>query len=290
MDAIEKARVLLEALPYIQRFRGKFVVVKLGGAAMETDEGTKQLLGSIVFLEQVGMEVILVHGGGPSISKEMKKRGKKPVFVSGHRVTDAETLEIVREVLVNRINHQLVDWIEELGGSAIGIYPGANGCLFGEKKIALGPDGSHIDLGFVGTVKTVATERLARIAAGGLIPVVAPLAEAENGSVLNVNADTAASTLAGQLRAEKFVLLTDVPGILRDKNDPTTLISSATSAEIARLIEDGVIEGGMIPKVDACLDALESGVKKAHILDGGVPYSILLEIFTDRGIGTEIVS
>lgn len=289
IEALEKAKVLVEALPYIQRFRDKFVVVKLGGSAMDSEEGAREVLRSIVLLEQVGMRLILVHGGGKFITEEMERRGKKTTFVSGQRVTDEETLEIVKDVLINDVNLRLVRLIEELKGSAIGIYPGVNGCLFGEKSIALGADGSHIDLGFVGRVTRVDERRLSRLTSGGIIAVVAPLAEGEGGVVYNVNADLCASGLAGELRAEKLVLLTNVPGILQRKDDPCSLISTASTREIEKLRAQGILNGGMVPKVEACLDALRKGVKKTHIIDGSNPYSILLEIFTDQGIGTEIV-
>ena len=284
-----KAAVLIEALPYLQEFRGRTMVVKFGGAAMDPERELSDVLFSVVFLSQVGIHPVLVHGGGQFISQAMKEAGKEPVFVRGQRVTDAETLAIVEEVLVNKVNRQLVGEIERLGGRAVGLHSRHGQPLLGDKRLGEAPDGSPVDLGFVGRVFSVRTEVIAEVLDRGAVPVIAPLAVTLDGQTLNCNADSAAWKVAADLQAEKLVLLSDVPGILRDRNDESTLISTLTRDEVVELERQGIIGQGMLPKVEACLHAVEAGVRKAHMIDGRVPHSLLLEIFTDEGIGTEIV-
>ena len=284
-----KAAVLIEALPYLQTFRGRAMVVKFGGAAMNPNGDLADILFSIVFLSQVGIRPVLVHGGGQFISQAMKEHGKQPAFVRGQRVTDAETLAIVEDVLINRVNAQLVSKIEALGGSAVGLHSRHGRPLLGEKLLGKADDGSPLDLGFVGRVFSVRTAAIDEVLDAGCVPVIAPLAVTLDGQPLNCNADSAAWKVAADLKAEKLVILSDVPGILRDPNDEASLISTATRDEVQQLERDGVIGGGMLPKVDACVRAVEAGVRKAHMIDGRIPHALLLEIFTDSGVGTEIV-
>ena len=287
--AKQKAAVLIEALPYLQTFRGRTMVVKFGGAAMTPQGDLADILFSIVFLSQVGIRPVLVHGGGHFISQAMKERGKQPVFVRGHRVTDAETLTIVEEVLINTVNAGLVREIEALGGSAVGLHTRHGKPLLGERLLGADEQGKPVDLGFVGRVFSVRTAVIEQALDAGCIPVIAPLAVTLDGETLNCNADSAAWKVAADLKAEKLVVLSDVPGILRDQKDENSLVSTVTKADVERLERDGVISGGMLPKVDACVRAVEAGVRKAHMIDGRVPHALLLEIFTDKGVGTEIV-
>jgi len=284
-----KAAVLIEALPYLQTFRGRTMVVKCGGAAMDPDGDLSSILFSVVFLSQVGIRPVLVHGGGPFISQAMKERGKEPAFVRGQRVTDDETLAIVEDVLVHHVNPRLVHAIEALGGSAVGLHSRHGRPLQGEKLLAKGPNGEPVDLGHVGRVFSVRTAVIDDVLDAGSVPVIAPLAVTLDDTTLNCNADNVAWKVAADLKAEKLVLLSDVPGILRDPADEASLISTVTRDEAEQLEREGIIGGGMVPKVDACMRAVESGVRKAHMIDGRVPHALLLEIFTDQGIGTEIV-
>ncbi|NQT18952.1 MAG: acetylglutamate kinase [Planctomycetes bacterium] len=287
--AIKKAGVLIEALPYIQSFHNKIVVVKFGGSAMDVGGDLSNLLTSLVFMSQVGMRPVLVHGGGPMISAEMKRRGKEPVFVKGRRVTDEETLEIAESVLIEKVNRLLVESIWKLGGRSVGMHVRQHGCLYAEKLFLTDEDGVTFDLGFVGRVANIDADRVHSFCDAGIVPVIAPLGKDDAGNTLNVNADTAASVVAAQLGAEKIVFVADVHGIMADRSDRASLLSSVNEEQIADLIARGVISGGMQPKVEACLEAIRAGVKKAHIIDGNIPHSLLLEIFTDKGIGTEIV-
>ncbi len=288
-EAIKKAGVLIEALPYIQSFHNKTVVVKFGGSAMDVGGDLSNLLTSLVFMSQVGMRPVLVHGGGPMISAEMKRRGKSPVFVKGRRVTDAETLQIAESVLIDAVNCELVESIRRLGGRSVGLHVREHGCLYAEKLFITDDSGKTFDLGFVGRVTRVDVDRVRGFCDAAIIPVIAPLAEDDDGNALNVNADSAASVVAAALGAEKIVFVADVHGIMADANDRNSFLSSVNEEQIARLIDRGVITGGMQPKVEACLEAIRAGVGKAHIIDGNVPHSLLLEIFTDEGIGTEIL-
>ena len=288
-EAIEKARTLIEALPYIQSFDKKVVVIKFGGAAMDPSGDLSNILLSVVFMSQVGMRPVLVHGGGPAISREMTSRGIKPEFVEGHRVTDEATIAVVEDVL-KTVNDHVVSEVERLGGRARGIHVRRTKALHGE-RIGLHVEGKTepVSIGLVGRVTKVDVDKIRRLCSRGVVPVIAPLAVGEGGEILNVNADTAATAIAAQLNAEKFVLVTDVPGILRDKDDPASLYSTLTEDQLNVLIERGVVSGGMLPKVRACVDAIDNGVGKAHIIDGALPHSLLLEMFTDEGVGTQIV-
>lgn len=288
-SAKAKAAVLIEALPYLQKFRGRTVVVKFGGAAMDADGDLSKILFSLVFLSQVGIRPVLVHGGGQFITEAMKEHGKQPVFVRGQRVTDAETLAIVEDVLINQVNVGLVREIEALGGSAVGLHTRHGRPLLGEKLVGKDAQGKAVDLGFVGRVFSVRTAIIEQVLEAGCIPVIAPLAVTLDGESLNCNADSAAWKVAADLKAEKLVVLSDVPGILRDRNDEASLISTLTKADVEQLDRQGVISGGMLPKVDACVRAVEAGVRKAHMIDGRIAHALLLEIFTNEGIGTEIV-
>ncbi|MFA9397419.1 MAG: acetylglutamate kinase [Clostridiaceae bacterium] len=282
---IEKAGVLIQALPYIQKFSGETIVVKYGGNAM-INEGLKDaVIRDLILLSLVGIKIVVVHGGGPDISANLKKLGKKSEFINGLRVTDDETMEIVQMVLAGKVNKDLTALIIKNGGNAIGLS-GLDGGLLRAKKKFL-EDGT--DVGYVGDITSVNEEILVRNMEGGLIPIVSTVALGEDDfKSYNINADYAASKIAAKLNAKKLILLTDVPGILNDPIDSASLIRRANKEEIDKLKEEGIIKGGMIPKVECCQDAIENGVKKAHIIDGRVPHSILLELFSDKGIGTMI--
>lgn len=286
-EEIRKADVLVEALGYIRKFQSRYVVIKLGGSVMENPESLRALLVDVVFLQTVGMRPVVVHGGGKAITLAMEKAGIKPRFVQGRRYTDPETLAIVARVLADEINEDIVRHINKFGGRAAGLHYKTKSCLFG-KRLTLNGEGEPIDLGLVGEVDSVDTPPIENLCLAGIVPVLPCLAEDENEALLNVNADTAAAAVARALAADKLVFLTDTPGILRDKDDPTSIIESLTPVECRDLIVRGVVDKGMIPKVEACLECLEAGVKKIHIIDGRVRHSLLLEIFTDHGIGTEI--
>lgn len=281
-EAIKKADVLIEALPYIKQFRKKAFVIKYGGSILSEDSIRRGVLEDLVFLSFMGIKTVLVHGGGPNISEKLKKIGKKSDFVDGMRVTDAETLEVVEEEL-RELNTMIVREINEIGGVAVGLNGKDNG-LIKAKKIS-----SSVDMGFVGVVKDVNKEFIEKEWKGNSILVICPMGIDEKRVVYNINADEAASHIAATLDAEKFVLLTNVRGVMRNPEDPESLIASLEVSDIKTLIEQNVIQGGMIPKVNACLDALKGNVKKTHIIDARIPHALLLEIFTDQGVGTEIV-
>jgi acetylglutamate kinase len=293
-DAIEKADVLIEAMGWIRQFRDKITVIKLGGSVMEDAEALDQLLMDVVFMETVGMRPIVVHGGGAAISRAMAEANLEPRFMQGRRYTDAATLEIVERVLAGEINEAIAARIESFGGRAMPLnFAGEtnNNVLFGERLTL--PDkngGSPIDLGFVGNVTRVDREALDNLCYAGQVPVIPSMCETESGERLNVNADTAATAVAQAVGAEKLVFLSDVNGVRKDKNDPQSLIHSLTADAARRLMADGSIESGMIPKVEACLETLSKGVRKIHIIDGRVRHSLLLEIYTNRGVGTELVA
>lgn len=288
-DAIRKAEVLIEALSYIRKFRDRLTVIKLGGSAMEDADALRTTLQAVVFMETVGMRPVLVHGGGKPIDRAMAEAGLKPRKVQGRRFTDDETLAIVVRVLLKEINVGIERQIRQLGGRAVGQHLGSLEYLHGEKMLLPGEDGQPMDLGRVGRVTRVDVDLIRDFCAAGVVPVIPSLAlDAEN-CWLNVNADTAAAAVAGQLHAEKLVLLTDTPGILLDRKSPASLVSSLNKPACEKLMKQGIIDEGMIPKVEACLDALSAGVKKTHIVDGRIKHSLLLEIYTDRGVGTEIV-
>jgi len=288
-SAIRKAEVLIEALSYIRQFRDKLTVIKLGGSAMEDPEALRTTLQAVVFMETVGLRPILVHGGGKPIDRAMAAAGLKPRKVQGRRYTDDETLAIVVRVLLQEINTGIEKQIRALGGRAVGPHLGSIQYLTGEKLLLPGENGEPIDLGRVGRVTKVDVDLLRDFCAAGVVPVIPSLAIDAEGNWLNINADTAAAAVAAQVSAEKFILLTDTPGILRDRHDPATLIRSLNTHGCQELIRDKVIDEGMLPKVEACFDSLRGGVKKTHIVDGRVKYSLLLEIYTDSGVGTEIV-
>jgi len=283
--ATQKADVLIEALPYILGFRRKVVVIKLGGSVMDEPERMDAILADIVFMEHVGMWPVVVHGGGPRISAAMKEEGIEPRWVGGLRYTDEKTLRVAARVLVEEIGQEIIDRLERSGGKGVSMSGRNSGFLIAEKKKA--SDG--VDLGLVGEVVGVDRELCERLCLGGVIPVVAPIGRDRKGSLYNVNGDSAASAVAACMRAEKLVFISDVPGILSDPKDENTLLSSATRSEINHLIEEERIAGGMLPKVRAGLDALQAGVRKVHIVSGLMKHALLLEIFTRKGVGTEIV-
>jgi len=287
-EAIRKADVLIEALGFIRKFHGRFTVIKLGGSVMEDPEALRALLVDIVFMQTVGLRPVIVHGGGKAISAAMQTAGLEPRFVQGRRYTDDATLEIVARVLAEEINRDIVRHINKYGGRASGLHHKSQQCLFGRRLALPVPGGEPADLGRVGEVTEVDTPPIENLCLAGVVPVLPSLAEDDDEGLLNVNADTAAAAVAMALEAEKLVFLTDTPGILRDRNEPSSLIQGLSPEECRELIDSGVIDRGMIPKVEACLASLEAGVRKVHIIDGRLRHSLLLEIFTDRGIGTEI--
>jgi len=281
---IAKAQVLIEALPYIKSFWGKTVVVKYGGAAM-TDEKLKQaVMQDIVLMKYVGMKPVIVHGGGPEITKAMQRMGKKVEFVNGRRVTDRETMEITEMVLVGKLNREIVSHLNRHGGAAVGLSGKDGGLLQARKLFADG-----VDLGFVGEVTEVRPDIINTLDRDQFIPVIAPIGTDAEGNTYNINADDVAASVAVALSADKLVLLTDVPGIMTDSADRGTLLSTLKVKDIQGMIDRGVITGGMQPKVRACERSLQGGVRKTHIIDGRVSHALLLEIFTDQGIGTEMV-
>jgi acetylglutamate kinase len=287
--AIRKAEVLIEALSYIRTFRDRLTVIKLGGSAMEDADTLRATLQDVVFMETVGMRPILVHGGGKDIDRAMAAAGLKPRKIQGRRYTDDATLAIVVRVLVDEINAGIEKQIRDLGGRAVGLHSRSLQCLFGERLALPSDEGRPVDLGRVGRVTRVDTALIEDFCAAGVVPVIPSLALDAEGGWLNVNADTAAAAVAANLRAEKLVFLTDTPGILRDRSDEDSLIPGLDAAGCRDLIARGIIEEGMIPKVEACLESLRAGVRKTHMIDGRLRHSLLLEIYTDRGVGTEIV-
>jgi acetylglutamate kinase len=293
LTPLEKARILAEAMPSIKRYHGKCVVIKLGGNVMINDELKKSLMEDVVLMKLCGIHPILVHGGGPEITTMLGKMGKKTVFVDGLRVTDAETMEITEMVLAGKINKEIVFLIHQCGGKAIGLS-GKDGNLIRAKKRyakVKKEEGSEIpkDLGFVGDVEKINPEIIEIVTAAGYIPVVAPVGYGPEGETYNINADYVAGEMAISLKADKLVILTDVKGIFADFSDTTSFISTIKASEASELIERGVISGGMIPKVQCCVRALQAGVSSTHIIDGRIPHSILSEIFIENGIGTTIV-
>ena len=288
-EAIRKADVLIEALGYFRQFHGKYTVIKLGGSVMESPEALRALLVDVVFMQTVGMRPVVVHGGGKAITHAMERAGLEARFVRGRRYTDDATLEIVARVLAEEINEDIVRHIKKFGGRALGLHHKSNQCLYGDRLTLPGEDGRPIDLGRVGEVTEVDAAQIVDLCLAGVVPVLPSLAEDDDGGLLNVNADTAAAAVAMALQAEKLVFLTDTPGILVDRNDPMSLLPSLTPADCRDLIAKGVIDKGMIPKVEACLASLEAGVKKAHIVDGRLRHSLLVETYTATGVGTEIV-
>jgi len=288
-DAISKAGALVEALSYIQRFHDKTIVVKIGGSIMDDDDALNAILNDVVFMNYVGMQPILVHGGGKAINDAMEKAGLTPQMVQGRRYTDERTLAIAEHVLCNQINKTIVNFINLQGCEAMGLHSLSSNVLFAEKTFVHAPDGRKIDLGFVGEVTTVNWRMLDLMVRADAIPVIATIARDRAGGRLNVNADTAAGAVAAAVKAEKLVVVSDTPGIRTKPDDPRSNVSTLTVPEIDKLVKRGVISRGMLPKVEACIEALKGGVKKAHIIDGRTRHALLLEIYTDAGIGTEIL-
>ena len=276
----QRAEVLTEALPYIKKFVGKTVVIKYGGNAMINEHLKEQVMEDITLLWLIGVKVVLVHGGGPEINDLMARLGKQPEFVDGLRVTDKETVDIVQMVLAGKVNKSLVTLLQSKGGNAVGIS-GIDGGLI-EAKI------KNERLGFVGKITKVRPQPIIDLLEKNYIPVVSTVASDSQGNVYNINGDTAAAFIAGALGAERLIMMTDIAGILRDKDDPSTLIPEITIEEAGKLYDEGVISGGMIPKVDCCIEAINHGVKNVIIMDGRVPHSILMELLTDEGAGTMV--
>lgn len=275
-----KASVLIEALPYVQDFKGSVILIKLGGSVMEVESNLDSIMDDVAFLNAVGIKVVIVHGGGKAISKAIKESGHEPLFVAGQRVTDETTMEIVRKTLNNVVNTDLVRRLQTKGGNARPIH---GNWMFGTKKIV------SPDRGYVGEVVSVDPRAVFEMLDARIIPVVTPLGTGvDDHHLYNVNADFAAAALAKALKVRKFVLVSDVPGLLKDPNDPTTLFSTLHLSETERLKADGIIAGGMLPKIESCEDAIRAGVKKVHLVDGRMAHSLLLEIFTREGVGTEI--
>lgn len=274
----ERANILVQALPYIKKYAGATVVVKYGGNAMLDDELKSAVMSDIVLMQLVGINVVLVHGGGPEINAMLKKIGKESKFIGGMRYTDEETIGIVQQVLAGKVNKDLVQLLEEAGGSAVGLC-GLDGSL-------LKADRLEENLGFVGEIREVNADILRNAARNGYIPIVSTVAAGYHGEVFNINADIAAARIAAELGAMKLILMTDVRGLLRDKEDDSSIIPVVNVSDVRRLKKEGVISGGMIPKIDCCVDAVRRGVGRAHIIDGRIAHSILVELFTDEGIGT----
>jgi acetylglutamate kinase len=291
-EIIRKAEVLIDALPYIRNFYGKTFVVKYGGAAQTREELKESFAKDVVMLNYIGIRTVIIHGGGPKISSTMEKMGKKPHFVQGQRVTDRETMDIVEMVLGGLINKEIVSLINRHGGKAVGLSGKDGGLIRARKKTVKkgspesGGDGI-IDLGLVGEVVSISPDIIDSLEKGGFIPVIAPIGLGPAGETLNINADYVAAAVSSALRAEKLIILTDVPG-LRDKKG--NIVSTLKKGKADKMMKDGSITGGMLPKVIACLNAIGAGVGKAHIVDGRIPHCLLLEIFTREGIGTELTS
>ena len=277
----DRAKILAHALPYIQQYNGKIIVVKYGGNAMIDEDLKQAVMRDVVLLSLIGIRVVLVHGGGPEISDMLKKVGKKSEFVNGLRVTDRETADIVQMVLSGKVNKSLVALIESIGGKAIGLS-GMDGGLIEAKML-------DEQLGYVGEITHIEEQTILDILDKGYIPVISTVGFDKEGHVYNINADTAAARIAGKLRAECMISMTDIAGLLRDKDDPSSLIPVVAVSEAPQLVAEGIISGGMIPKVDCCIEAIRRGVKKVFIIDGRVPHAILMEILTDEGIGTMFI-
>lgn len=292
-DASEKADVLIEAMKWIREHRGKITVIKLGGSLMEDEVAMMHLIIDLVFMETVGMKPVVVHGGGAAISEAMKKAGIQPTFVQGRRYTDEATLGVVREVLARQISGGLVDQIKSFGGNAVALSePFGSNVLYGKKATIKDDAGENVDLGWVGELTRVDVQKIEEYCDQGIIPVIPSytVLEGTENQGLNVNADVAATEVAKQLRAHKLVFVSEVNGVRTDPNDPNSMIDSLTADEARKLLASGAIVGGMIPKIQSCLKTLERGVEKIHIINGRLRHAILLEIFTSRGVGTEIVN
>ena len=284
---IEKATVLIEALPFIQQFRGETVVVKFGGSIMESEEGYSRILQDIAFMECVGLRPVVVHGGGKAISRAMKEAGVAPNFVRGLRITDEKTIRVVEKVLNHEVNPHLAEIIQQYHGKARGIH--GEDIMRVDKLVGVDPDTNEpCDWGYVGKINRVDVEPIQAYLRSDIVPVITPLGKGSDGHLYNINADDAATAIACALNARKLVFLTDVPGLLLDPSDKSSLISSLHLDEVDELIERGVISGGMLPKIQGMVGAVKSGIRKAHIIDSSMPHSLLLELFTTEGVGTEI--
>ena len=282
LSLVDRAQVLNEALPYIQKYSGKTIVIKYGGNAMVSEELRRAVISDIVLLHQVGMKVVVVHGGGPEISAMLKKIGKEGVFVDGLRYTDEETMDIVQQVLCGKVNKDLVSMIDDFGGRAVGLSGMDSHLIEAVKK-------SGNDYGLVGDITAVNIDPITDLLSAGYIPVVSTVAAGSDGNkCYNINADTAAAHVAMALKAEKLIILTDVMGLMRDVNDPETLISKCSVDEFSGLVAEGIIQGGMIPKIECCVNAVRNGVRRSHILNGKIAHSVLIELLTDAGVGTMI--
>ncbi|HTW95408.1 MAG TPA: acetylglutamate kinase [Tepidisphaeraceae bacterium] len=288
-SAIGKAAALVEALGYIQRFHNKVVVVKIGGSIMDDEPALSAILNDVVFMNYVGMQPVLVHGGGKAINDAMQKAGLVPQMVQGRRYTDERTLAIAEHVLCDQVNRFIVNFIQTQGCEAMGLHSLSSNVLFAEKTYLNGPDGRRIDLGLVGEVKHVNARLLQLLVQADSIPCIATIARDNSGGRLNVNADTAAGAVAAAMKAEKLVVVSDTHGIRSNPDDPESTVKHLTAAQVDEMVKSGAINSGMLPKVEACVQAITAGVNKAHIIDGRIPHSVLLEIYTEAGIGTEIV-
>ncbi len=291
ISPVDKASILVEALPYIKDFYGKTVVVKYGGHAMVNENLKKAVMTDLVLMKYVGIQPVIVHGGGPEITNMLKRVGVESNFIGGLRVTDEVTMEIAEMVLVGKVNKEIVTLLNGYGAKAVGLS-GKDGNLFEVTKKESGlcqPDGSKVDLGYVGEINRVNPDLISTLIKEDYIPVIAPVSADENGHSFNINADDAAAALCQGLKADKLIHLTNVDGILRNPADKNTLISRVNEKEVLQLIQEGIIAGGMIPKVQCCLKALQSGVHSVHIIDGRIPHSIILELFTNQGVGTMVV-
>ncbi len=287
--AIAKAASLIEAMEYIRRFRGRIVVVKLGGSVLDDDSLREKLLTDVAFMHTVGIQPVIVHGGGKAITRAMNKFGLEAVWVQGQRYTDERILNIVEHTLVHEVNTPICKTLAELGCEPMGLHSLSSCVLFAEPLRLSGENGRKLDLGFVGKVSDVNAELLKTLCGTGKVPVIASVASDKKGGKLNVNADSAAGKVAAAVVAEKLVVVSDTHGIRADVKDESSTVSSVDEGQVKKMIEQGVITSGMMPKVEACLAAIDGGVKKAHIIDGRIPHSLLLEIYTDKGIGTQIV-
>lgn len=278
IDIQKRANILIEALPYIKEYNGKVLVIKYGGNAMQSEELKKAVMSDVVLLSLIGIKIVLIHGGGPEITDMLARVGKESKFVNGLRVTDKETADIVQMVLSGKVNKSLVSLIENSGGKAIGIC-GCDGKMI--QAVSANPE-----LGYVGKITDIDIKPITDLLELGYIPVVSTVGCDDEGNIYNINADTAASRIAGKLKAESFISMTDIPGVLRDKDDESSLIPTIRTEDAPDLIKQGIISGGMIPKINCCIEAINMGVKKVFIIDGRVPHSILIEVLTDEGIGT----
>ncbi len=288
-QAIAKAAALIEAMAYIRSFSGKTVVVKLGGSVLEDMDLQKKLLTDVAFMATVGMRPVIIHGGGKAITAAMEKAGIEPVWVKGRRYTDQRTLTIAERTLIDQVNTPICETLKSLGCCPTGLHSLSSNVLFAEMLRLEGENGRKLDVGLVGKMKEVNGHLVQTLCSSGTIPVITPIAQDKNGPKLNVNADSAAGMVAATLKAEKLVMVSDTHGIRRNIEDPDSTISSLNESQIKEMIDACIITDKMFPKVEACLSALDAGVKKAHIIDGRIPHSLLLEIYTDKGIGTEII-